>query len=81
MKKSDGNGRPIKVTLSTSEAVRQVLNKAKVLKSSVIMGDSFSFNKLYLSPDSSVELEKICRREKNSPKTCTGDEAENKRRP
>ena len=58
-KKSDSNGRPIlKVTLRSAAAVQQVLRKAKTLKSTKISGYNFCFDKLYLSPDRSLDERK-----------------------
>ena len=57
-KKSDSNGRPIKVTLRSAAAVQQVLRKAKTLKTVKIPGYSFCYDKLYLSPDRSLDERK-----------------------
>lgn len=59
IRKSNGVGRPIKVTLQNPEVVYQVLKNSRDLKSILIPGYSFRFNKLYLSPDRSVEERKI----------------------
>ena len=57
-KKSNGSGRPIKVTLQSPEEVTEVLRRAKDLKSIVAPDFSFSFKKLYLSPDRTEEQRK-----------------------
>ena len=58
-KKTDGTGRPIKVTLQSPEMVYQVLKNSKAIKPTLIPGYSFIFNKLYLSPDRSPEERKV----------------------
>ena len=58
VKRSDGAGRPIKVTLQSPDVVQQVLRKSNSLKSILIPGYSFMFNKLYLSPDRTEEERK-----------------------
>ena len=50
--------------------VRNVLSRAKELKSIIAPGFSFKFNRLYLSPDRTDE-------EKDSSEACEGDEKQN----
>ena len=59
VKKSDVR-RPIKITLRNSETVRDVLSRAKLLRSFVTTGYNFDHNKLYLTPDRSLD-ERITR--------------------
>ena len=58
VKKSSGAGRPIKVTLRSPDAVREVLSRAKRLKSIIALNYSFKFNRLFLSPDRTEEERK-----------------------
>ena len=60
VKKSDSTRRPIKVTMRDPEIVREMLSRAKVLKSVDVEGYNFNYNKLYLSPDRSQD-ERISR--------------------
>ena len=60
-KSGDHAHRPIKVTLKTSEAVYNVLRKAKNSKTVDSTNYSFQFDKLYLSPDRSEEERKTRR--------------------
>ena len=60
VKKSDSTRRPIKVTIRDPEIVREILSRAKVLKSVDVEGYNFNYNKLYLSPDRSQD-ERISR--------------------
>ena len=60
VKKSDSTRRPIKVTMRDPEIVREILSRAKVLKSVDVEGYNFNYNKLYLSPDRSQD-ERISR--------------------
>ena len=60
VKKSDSTRRPIKVTMRDPEIVREMLSRAKVLKSVDVEGYNFKYNKLYLSPDRSQD-ERISR--------------------
>ena len=60
VKKSADAKRPIKVTLQDAESVREVLSRAKLLKSFHTTGYNFEFCKLFLSPDRSLE-ERITR--------------------
>lgn len=60
-KKSDSTRpRPIKVSMRDPDVVRELLSRAKVLKSVDVEGYNFNYNKLYLSPDRSQE-ERISR--------------------
>ncbi len=59
IKKSDGAGRPIKVTLRSPDNVRDVLSRAKVLKSIIASSFSFKFNRLYMSPHRTEEERKV----------------------
>ena len=59
IKKSDRPGRPIKVTLRSPDNVRDVLSRAKVLKSIIASSFSFKFNRLYLSPHRTEEERKV----------------------
>ena len=60
VKKFDSTRRPIKVTMRDPEIVREMLSRAKVLKSVDVEGYNFNYNKLYLSPDRSQD-ERISR--------------------
>ena len=60
VKKSESTRRPIKVTMQDPEIVREMLSRAKVLKSVDVEGYNFDYNRLYLSPDRSQE-ERISR--------------------
>ena len=55
MKKSTDAKRPIKVTLKDAESVREVLSKAKSLKSFQTDGYNYEYCKLFVSPDRSPE--------------------------
>ena len=55
MKKSVDAKRPIKVTLKDAESVREVLSKAKSLKSFQTDGYNYEYCKLFVSPDRSPE--------------------------
>ena len=55
MKKSADAKRPIKVTLKDAESVREVLSKAKSLKSFQTDGYNYEYCKLFVSPDRSPE--------------------------
>ena len=55
VKKSADTKRPIKVTLKDVESVREVLSKAKSLKSFETDGYNFEYCKLFVSPDRSPE--------------------------
>ena len=55
IKRTDGPGRPIKVTLRNTDAVRDVLSRAKLLKPILAPDYSFKFSKLYLSADRTEE--------------------------
>ena len=60
VKKSESTRRPIKVTMQDPEIVREMLSRAKVLKSVDVEGYNFDYNRLYLAPDRSQE-ERISR--------------------
>ena len=55
VKKSADATRPIKVTLKDAESVREVLSKAKSLKSFQTDGYNYEYCKLFVSPDRSPE--------------------------
>jgi hypothetical protein len=59
VRKTDGMGRPIKVTLRNNDAVKDVLSGAKALKNIVAPAYSFKFSKLYLAPDRTDEERKV----------------------
>ena len=59
MKRSDDRGRPIRVTLRSADAVRDVLSGAKALKPILAPEYSFKFSQLYLSPDRTDEERKV----------------------
>ena len=53
IKKDSDSVRPIKVTLGSAESVKEILSKAKTLKT--LYGSYAVFSKMYLAPDRSRE--------------------------
>ena len=57
-RKSDGSGRPIKVTFQNMEFTKQMLQNSKMIKDTLVPGYSFQFKNLYLAPDRTEEERK-----------------------
>ena len=53
IKKDSDSVRPIKVTLGSADSVKEILSKAKTLKT--LYGSNEMFSKMYLAPDRSQE--------------------------